>query len=153
MFQVDGRPDLSGGKRRARPPNEGRKTYDEARMRFVEAEGYLVVRFWNGGAFAHLDGVLSTSAETIQKRSTPQEWSNRRLVACGDCRAKTPDGSHPVAAFHAGGASERVTFGAGHLLSQKKAREATSYGVPGKQPGLAGEDALRLPIATVLVGA
>src|ERR1019366_9639253 len=57
MFQVDGRPDLSGGKRRARPPNEGRKTYDEARMRFVEAEGYLVVRFWNGGAFAHLDGV------------------------------------------------------------------------------------------------
>jgi very-short-patch-repair endonuclease len=34
--------------------------YDEARTRFLEAEGYRVLRFWNGDIDRNLDGVLRT---------------------------------------------------------------------------------------------
>ena len=58
------------------------KTYDEARTRYLEADGYLVARFRNGDAFAHLDRVLSTIAKEIRKKKYPQETVDRRFAAC-----------------------------------------------------------------------
>ena len=33
--------------------------YDAARTRFLEAQGYTVLRFWNNDIFENLDGVLT----------------------------------------------------------------------------------------------
>ncbi|MGO3927765.1 endonuclease domain-containing protein [Rhodopseudomonas pseudopalustris] len=40
---------------------------DEARSRFIEAEGYRVLRFWNNDVLGNLDGVLAE----IQSALTP----------------------------------------------------------------------------------
>lgn len=47
--------------------HEDQKTYDEARTRYLAAEGYLVLRFWNGDVLAHLGDVLNAIAEEIRK--------------------------------------------------------------------------------------
>ncbi|MFA9201024.1 MAG: endonuclease domain-containing protein [Cypionkella sp.] len=46
--------------------------YDLARTRFLEAEGYRVVRYWNNEVMANLDGVLAHLANVIaQLRDSP----------------------------------------------------------------------------------
>jgi very-short-patch-repair endonuclease len=42
--------------------HEDQRSYDEARTRFLEEEGYLVLRFWNVDVLGHLAGVLETLA-------------------------------------------------------------------------------------------
>jgi very-short-patch-repair endonuclease len=39
---------------------ESERTKDEARTRWLEAEGYRVIRFWNNDIVENLDGVLDT---------------------------------------------------------------------------------------------
>ena len=39
--------------------------YDAARTRYLEAQGYKVLRFWNNDIFENLDGVLSIIATTL----------------------------------------------------------------------------------------
>ena len=41
--------------------------YDEARTRFLNGEGYRVVRFWNGEVMTNLEGVLTL----VQAALTP----------------------------------------------------------------------------------
>ncbi len=47
--------------------HEDQKTYDEARTRYLESQGYSVLRFWNGDALAHLGDVLNAIADEIRK--------------------------------------------------------------------------------------
>ncbi len=47
--------------------HEEQQSYDEVRTRYLEREGYLVLRFWNGEVLAHLDGVLEVIAEKIRE--------------------------------------------------------------------------------------
>jgi very-short-patch-repair endonuclease len=49
----------SGSVRRARE-HDARRPADERRTRFLEAEGYRVLRFWNHEVLGSLDGVLAT---------------------------------------------------------------------------------------------
>jgi very-short-patch-repair endonuclease len=51
--------------------HEDQKTYDEMLTRNLVAQGYLVLRFWNGDVFARLDAVLNAIAEEGRKTSTP----------------------------------------------------------------------------------
>ncbi|TPG49868.1 endonuclease domain-containing protein [Sphingomonas glacialis] len=40
-------------------------TSDEARTRFIEGEGYHVLRFWNTDVMANIDGVIQAIAEHL----------------------------------------------------------------------------------------
>jgi hypothetical protein len=42
--------------------------YDEARTRFIDAQGYRVLRFWNNDVLSNTDGVLERIAETLSHR-------------------------------------------------------------------------------------
>jgi hypothetical protein len=39
--------------------------YEAARTRFIEAQGYRVIRFWNNDVMQNLDGVLETIATSL----------------------------------------------------------------------------------------
>ena len=39
--------------------------YDETRTKFIQAEGYRVLRFWNNDVLINADGVLQTISEQI----------------------------------------------------------------------------------------
>ena len=40
---------------------------DEARARFLEQEGFRVMRFWNNDVLANIDGVLQAISHDLQK--------------------------------------------------------------------------------------
>jgi very-short-patch-repair endonuclease len=42
--------------------------YDAERTRFLEADGFQVLRFWNNDVLTHLDGVVRTIAERLESR-------------------------------------------------------------------------------------
>jgi very-short-patch-repair endonuclease len=41
--------------------------YDETRTRFIEAEGFQVLRFWNNDVLSNTDGVLQRIAEELNR--------------------------------------------------------------------------------------
>ena len=41
--------------------------YDEARTRFIEGEGFRVLRFWNNDVLGNTDGVLQRVAEELEQ--------------------------------------------------------------------------------------
>ena len=76
--------------------HEDQRTYDEARTRYLEAQGYLVLRFWNGDVFVHLDAVLGKIAEEIHKIGARQEQAigeSRRSTTVG--RGRPPALTRP----------------------------------------------------------
>lgn len=46
-------------------------TYDTARTRFLEAEGYRVIRFWNNEMLSEPEAVLQRIYEEVNKDITP----------------------------------------------------------------------------------
>lgn len=42
-------------------------SYDASRTRFIESEGFRVLRFWNSDVTANLDGVLATIASRLER--------------------------------------------------------------------------------------
>ena len=49
--------------------HEQRADYDEVRTRYLEDEGYFVMRFWNGEVVTNLRGVLDAIGDEVRKRS------------------------------------------------------------------------------------
>ena len=43
-------------------------TYDAARTRFLEGEGYCVLRFWNNDVLANTDGVIAAISTSLSQR-------------------------------------------------------------------------------------
>jgi len=43
-------------------------TYDAARTRFLEREGYRVLRFWNNDVLANIDGVIAQISNSLSQR-------------------------------------------------------------------------------------
>jgi very-short-patch-repair endonuclease len=43
------------------------RSYDEARTRFIEQQGFSVVRFWNTDVLSNTDGVLQTIAQRLSE--------------------------------------------------------------------------------------
>jgi very-short-patch-repair endonuclease len=54
--------ELDGGQ------HAGAGEYDRARTRFVESQGYRVLRFWNNDVLTNTDGVLGRIAESLSPR-------------------------------------------------------------------------------------
>ena len=44
---------------------------DAARTRWLESQGYSVLRFWNNDVFQRWDGVLESIMDALQKNSSP----------------------------------------------------------------------------------
>ncbi len=42
--------------------------YDACRTRFIESEGYRVIRFWNNDVLNNIDGVIATIANSLSQR-------------------------------------------------------------------------------------
>jgi very-short-patch-repair endonuclease len=45
--------------------------YDAERTRFLEAEGFQIIRFWNNDVLSNADGVLARVAEVLSQRTSP----------------------------------------------------------------------------------
>ena len=43
-----------------------RAAYDGARSRFIESQGYRVLRFWNNDVMSNVEGVLEAILETLE---------------------------------------------------------------------------------------
>lgn len=56
IFELDGGQHASAG------------TYDEARTRFIEAQGFRVLRLWNNDVLTNIDGVLEQIAQSLSPR-------------------------------------------------------------------------------------
>ena len=48
-------------------PISAGRSYDEARTRFIEAEGCSLARFWNNRILSNTDGVLQTIGQRLSE--------------------------------------------------------------------------------------
>ena len=51
--------------------------YDDRRTRFLNAQGYIVLRFWNNEVLDNLDGVLTKIEEALDNRPSPDPSRKR----------------------------------------------------------------------------
>ena len=49
-----------------------RAEYDEARTKYLEANGYRVVRFWNNDVMGNIEGVMQAIAMTLTPGPSPK---------------------------------------------------------------------------------
>jgi very-short-patch-repair endonuclease len=68
--------------------------YDEARTRFIEAQGFRVLRFWNNDVVSNTHGVLDRIAESLSVRE--REGGAKRREARVEDSSSSP--SHSCAA-------------------------------------------------------
>ncbi|WP_322963367.1 endonuclease domain-containing protein [Sphingomonas fuzhouensis] len=52
--------------------HDERATYDEARTRYLEAQGRRVIRFWNNDVLRNLEGVVQPIEQALADRPSPQ---------------------------------------------------------------------------------
>ncbi len=76
-------------------------SYDDSRTRFLEGEGYRVLRFWNNDVLDNLDGVITTIAPQIPSPPVGEGAPKGRMRGSRerDVRVTPP---HPSHAFGAG---------------------------------------------------
>jgi very-short-patch-repair endonuclease len=48
-----------------------RADYDEARTRFIKAQGFQVLRFWNPDVLSNTEGVVCHIAEALSNKASP----------------------------------------------------------------------------------
>ena len=51
--------------------------YDSQRTRFLNAQGYVVLRFWNNDVIDNLDGVLTMIGEALDNKPSPDPSRKR----------------------------------------------------------------------------
>jgi very-short-patch-repair endonuclease len=74
---------------------EASQAYDAERTRFLEGEGYRVLRFWNNEVLGNLDGVLTVIAAQIPSPLVGEGGAKRRMGGARQGRARA-SGSHPL---------------------------------------------------------
>ena len=57
--------ELDGGQHN----EESNKKYDETRTKFLEKQGYKVIRFWDNDLFENISGVLETILQAVKLSS------------------------------------------------------------------------------------
>jgi very-short-patch-repair endonuclease len=64
-------------------------TYDAARTRFLESQGYRVLRFWNNDVLANTDGVIAQISLSLQERVLGRSCPRHDLNSAGRCSPNT----------------------------------------------------------------
>ncbi len=77
------------------------KLYDDRRTRFIEAQGYRVLRFWNNDVMSNADGVLETIANSLSQweregAAKPQKGEEDRSASPSRPRTKSGAGPLPL---------------------------------------------------------
>ncbi len=52
--------------------HDAQAAYDEARTRYLEAQGWRVIRFWNNDVLRNLEGVVATIERALADKPSPQ---------------------------------------------------------------------------------
>ena len=82
--------------------------YDAERARFIGAQGYRVLRFWNNDVLSNTDGVLEKIAQSLSPREKEGSAQRRK----GEVETQSSSPSHSFAAgpslSQGRGALERV---------------------------------------------
>ena len=52
--------------------HDAQAAYDEARTRYLEAQGWRVIRFWNNDVLRNLEGVVATIERALEDKPSPQ---------------------------------------------------------------------------------
>ena len=86
---------------------------DDARTKFIEAQGYEVLRFWNSEVLANTRGVLERVAESLSL-----ERGKKRKLREGE------DGIQSTSPSHASGAGPSLSQGRGGLTIRNLAKGA-----------------------------
>jgi very-short-patch-repair endonuclease len=87
------------------------KDRDEARTRFLNGEGYKVLRFWNNDVLQNLEGVLAVIAAALPSPLVGEGGSKSRIRGARQGRARA-SGSHPhPTPSPQGGGSHKTTSG------------------------------------------
>jgi very-short-patch-repair endonuclease len=79
--------ELDGGQHATAEP------YDERRTRFMEAQGFRVLRFWNNDVMSNIDGVLERILESLSQREREGGAKRRK----GEGENLSPSPSQPSA--------------------------------------------------------
>ena len=69
------------------------KDYDSRRTRFLEAQGYTVIRFWNNEVLDNLDGVLTRIENALANMPSPNPSRKREGSLWSTSRARVRDRS------------------------------------------------------------
>ncbi|MEG3145044.1 DUF559 domain-containing protein [Sphingomonas sp. RT2P30] len=74
------------------------ESYDENRTRFLQGEGYRVLRFWNNDVLGNLNGVISTIAPQIPSPLVGEGGAKRRMRGSPErnVRVSPPHPSDPT---------------------------------------------------------
>ncbi|GAL99753.1 hypothetical protein SP5_010_00460 [Sphingomonas parapaucimobilis NBRC 15100] len=51
--------------------HDERAAYDEARTRYLAAQGWRVIRFWNNDVLQNLEGVVATIERALAEKPSP----------------------------------------------------------------------------------
>jgi len=73
---------------------EAPQAYDADRTRFLEGEGYRVLRFWNNEVLGNLDGVLTAIAAAMPESLSPLVGERLERGVRGKA-PRAPRGAHP----------------------------------------------------------
>lgn len=67
------------------------RSYDDRRTRFLEAQGYTVIRFWNNEVMDNLDGVLMRIEQTLANMPSPSPSCRREGSLWSPARSRGRD--------------------------------------------------------------
>ena len=75
-----------------------RADQDVARTRFIESQGYRVIRFWNNDVLEHLEGVVIEIERALADRPSPnpsrkREGNGTDAISCGNLPSRLREGS------------------------------------------------------------
>ena len=126
--------------------------YDAARTRFLQGEGYRVLRFWNNEVLENLDGVLraiEAALPTLPPRKRVREdtepYTPTPLPPCGGERRKAAaEGGAPLSGARSEAAPDSSVVKA---LRAQSLRDCTPYPLPSPTRGEGGSVNLRLESA------
>jgi very-short-patch-repair endonuclease len=85
--------------------------YDEERTRFLQGEGYRVMRFWNRDVAENLDGVFSAIEAELKKLPSPlvgEGGAKRRMRGDPSSSNPSPSRNSPSPLVGEGGAKRRM---------------------------------------------
>jgi len=76
--------------------------YDATRTRFLESEGYKVLRFWNNDILNNVEGVIATIAPHLPSPLVGEGGAKRRMRGSPGRNVALATPPHPSHAFGAG---------------------------------------------------
>ena len=91
--------EINGGQHERSSPDEAKRT------RFLEDQGYRILRFWNNEVLSNLEGVCAIIARELRHHPhpTPPPSRGRNALTMCECRSRYRDGAAQALPLDGGG--------------------------------------------------